>query len=59
MGTGRQMLSYLAEDILSQVDDDTLMVADEVCQSWRQVIIQGCFLQKLLQRKLSTFCFYF
>ena len=41
---GRQMLSYLGEDILSQVDDDTLMAADEVCQSWRQAIIHRCLL---------------
>jgi hypothetical protein len=47
------MLSYLAQKILVNLDDKTLMVADEVSDLWKQTIIQGGLLQKLLKRKVS------
>jgi hypothetical protein len=53
--SGCQMLRNCAQNILELLDDETLLVADEVSVHWKQAIIQGSLLQKLLKRKVCRY----
>jgi hypothetical protein len=46
------MLSYVAQKILMKLDEKTLLVADKVSEPWKEAIVQGRLLQKLLKRKV-------
>ena len=49
----RQIQSFIAVDILSLLDAESLKNAEQVCQSWKEVISDANLWQKLYKRNVT------